>query len=705
MKRIAIYVIHDKDGILDGYRKYYLQELRKVTDCIVAVVNGVLTAESRDELEYLVDDIFVRDNTGSLVYGWIIGIKHIGWDNLYKYDELLMLNDSFFGPFFPLDEMFSIMEKDNADFYGAMKNFEEKEYTSIAGRPLKHGYFRGSICYFYIIRKRLFHSTEFRKYWEQEPVIVEDWDVYFFNEINFYDYVIDAGFRVAAYQSDKLKGVFFDNLTHNMYRLIKDDHIPFARIRPFATDMKYQSLQIHYAKDPRQTMEFIDKHTNYDANLIWDYILRTKRLSDIYGQLQLEYVVPKDSVEKIFLYDENIAVILHIYYEDCVEICVAYCENFPEKTDFYVTTTSEKTKKAILKAFECRNLSCICNIRPNVGVAMSSLWVTYAEVVTSGKYEYICYFHDKKSNYNHFSIIGEQFATRLYENLFGTSEIVKNIINLFEDNPRLGVLGVPLVYHGDYFFTAQNGWQKNYENVMNLSKQLGFKTELDKKNMPIFPAGDMFWFRSPALKKAIGKGLGYDDFDVDYKIDFTFMHAIERIYGLAAQDSGYYYADVINTDNARSDLVNYQYMLYKLMEIVSNNGNFIYNFEIAKQILHKTGEKESLAWHEDNSKKQQDYIEVQKERITELETGLAWHEDNSKKQQDYIEVQKERITELETGLAWHEENIGYQNNRITELEMGLAWHEENDKKQQRYIEIQRRQIMELENMSMHKNLS
>jgi rhamnosyltransferase len=657
MKRIAVFVIYDKDGILDGYRTYYLQELRKVTDYIVAVVNGILTAESRDALELLADDILVRNNTGLLVYGWIDGLKHIGWDKLYEYDELLMLNDSFFGPFFPPDEMFSAMEKGNADFYGVMKNFEEKEYTTIAGRPLKHDHFRGSICYFYVIRKRLLHSIEFRTYWEQEPIIQEDWDAYFFNEINFYDYVIDAGFRAAAYQSDKLQGVFFDNLTHNMYRLIKDDRIPFARARPFATDMRDQSLQIGYAKDPRQTLEFIDKHTDYDVNLIWDYILRTKKISDIYGQLQLEYVVAKDSVEKAFLYDKNIAVILHIYYEDCVEICVTYCENFPEKTDFYVTTTSVKTKEAILKAFKCRNLSCACTIRPNVGVAMSSLWVTYAEVVTGGKYEYICYFHDKKSNYSHFSIIGEQFAIRLYENLFGTSEIVKNIINLFEDNPRLGVLGAPLVYHGDYFFTAQNAWQKNYENVVNLSKRLGLKTEIDTKNMPVFPAGDMFWFRSDALKKAIGKCLEYDDFDVKYEIDFTFMHAIERIYGLAAQDAGYYYADVINTDNARSDLVNYQYMLYKLMEIISDKGYFVYNFESVKQIFYKIGEtKEALTWHEDMVKKQQAHIETQNRWIAELKQGLAWHEENSKKQQAHIETQNRWIAELKQGLAWHEEN-------------------------------------------------
>ena len=108
-KRIAIYVIYDKDGILDNYRVYYLKELRKVTDTIVAIVSGTLTPESRDQLETLVDDICVRENTGLLAGSWIDGIKHIGWNELDNYDELLMLNDSFFGPFFSLSQMFDTM--------------------------------------------------------------------------------------------------------------------------------------------------------------------------------------------------------------------------------------------------------------------------------------------------------------------------------------------------------------------------------------------------------------------------------------------------------------------------------------------------------------------------------------------------------------------------------------------------------------------
>ncbi|WP_443873393.1 rhamnan synthesis F family protein [Megasphaera sp.] len=584
-KRIALYVIYDPDGKLDGYRKYYLQELRSVVDYIVVIISGIITPESREELEIYSDEILVRENKGLLAGSWIDGIKFIGWDCLSRYDELLMLNDSFFGPFYPLKDMFEKMEESNADFYGAFKNYEEKKLHEIAGRKLKHNYFRGSICYFYIIKERLLHSPEFKKYWSQAPNIKENWDTYFFAEMDFYDYVLDSGFRIDAYQSDNLKGYLFDNLTHNMYKLIKDDKIPFARIRPFGTDVKGQSLLVNYGKDPRETLNYIDKFTDYDINLIWDFLLRTKNLSHIWNQLQLEYVVPKNSIEKEFTYTDRIAVIIHIYYENLVENITNYCENFLPNTDFYVTTTDEKVKNTIENAFKNRNLKCKCVVRPNVGVAMSSLWVTFSNIVLSGKYKYICYFHDKKSPYTDYAVTGEQFAKRCYDNLFGTTEIVKNIINIFEDNNRLGIIGPPMVYNGPYFFVSWRSWKLNYKNTVKLAKFLDLHVNIDESVMPVAPYGDMFWFRTDALKKVIGKNLDYDFFNIKYEKDGTILHAMERIYGFAAQDSGYYYADVINTDDARSDLVNYQYMLYGLCNEMLKNGLDPYTYSRACEIV------------------------------------------------------------------------------------------------------------------------
>lgn len=583
-RRIAMYVIYDKDGKLDRFRKYYLQELRKEVDTIIGVVSGTLTPESRDELAELTDDFFVRENKGLLAGSWIDGIAHIGWDTLAEYDELLMLNDSFFGPFYPLREMFEDMENSDADFYGCMKNFEEKSYTAIAGRPMKHGHFMGSICYFYIIRSRLLHSAEFQKYWSSMPEIKEDWDTYFYAEIDFYQYVKDAGFRIDAYQSDKLKGYFFDNLSHNMRRLVIDEHIPFARQRPFCSDMKDQSQQINYGQDPRKTLEYIDKHTEYDASMIWDYILRTKNLTDIFNQLQLEYVIPRDFVEKPFTYQKRIAVIVHIYYEDQVETIAEYCTNFPENTDFYVSTTKKETEKVIRESFDSRQLRYKCKVRRNVGVAMSTLWITYADVVTAGNYEYIFYFHDKKSPYAQFAVQGEQFAHLCYQNLVGTPEIIKNIINLLEENPRMGVVGAPVVYHGEYFNVSSRNWAGNFQNTVDLAKNLNLHVDIQLDKIPVAPYGDMFWFRPAALKKAIGYGFTYDDFDIKYQSDFTILHAIERIYSFAAQDSGYYYAEVINSDWARSDLVNYRYMLQTLCNDLWGRGYYYSNFQYLHQV-------------------------------------------------------------------------------------------------------------------------
>ena len=584
-KRIAMYVIYDKDGILDGFRKYYLRELRKVCDTIVGVVSGTLTPESRAELEELTDDFFVRENKGLLAGSWIDGIAHIGWDKLEEYDELLMLNDSFFGPFFPLQDMMDAAEKSNADFYGATRNFENKEYREMWGRQLRHGHFMGSISYFYIIKRRLLHSNEFRSYWSQHPDVKEDYDTYFFAEIDFFDYVRDAGFIVDAYQTDKLKNYFPDNLTHNMVKLLETDKVPFARIRPFATDMKDQSMHVGYGRDPRLTLEYIDKHTDYDINLIWDYILRTKNLTDIFNQLQLEYVLPLHSLERPYSYKKRIAVILHIYYEDLVDNLVDYCLNFPAETDFYVTAVTDKTREKIIKAFSDRGLNVTCVKRPNVGVAMSTLWITYANVVLEGNYEYICYFHDKKSPYSTYEIQGEQFAERCYQNLFGSRELVENIINLFEDNPRMGLIGVPCVYHGDYFAVATGSWGVNYQNTVDLAKELDIRVNISSEKTPVAPYGDMFWFRSTALSKAIGHGYTYDDFNIEYKPDGTKLHAIERIYAFAVQDAGYYYAEVLNSDYARSDLINFQYMVHQYNEIFLKLGYYPYNYNYSKQIL------------------------------------------------------------------------------------------------------------------------
>ena len=575
-KRIAIYVIYDKDGILDSFRKYYLTELNRVVDYVLAMVCGTLTPESRDELEKIVDEICVRENKGLLAGAWVDGIAHIGWDTLDTYDELFMLNDSFFGPFYPLEDMMDAMEKSDADFYGAMRNFEDKNITDLWGHRPRHGYVRGSICYFYIIRPRLLHSSEFKSYWSKMPEIQQDGDTYFYAEINFYDFVVDAGFKIDTYQSEKYRHYMFNNLTHNMQKLVSEEKIPFARIRPFTNDLLFEELTIGYGKDPRKTLEHISLSSNYNTNYIWDYILRTKNLFSVFNQLQLEYVVPKYTVEKNFnnSIEMPIAAIIHIYYEDQIKKIIAYCRNFPKGTDFYVTTDSKIKRQRIEAAFCEYGLKATIKVRPNVGAAMASLWVTYSNIIKEQNYVYICYFHDKKSPYSEYEVVGQQFAERCYENLFGTPTIIKNILNLFEENPKLGIISGPEPYHGYYFTTLINSWTNNYETAKELADEMNLKVDIRPDIPPKAPLGDMFWFRTRAFQKIPEMNYTYQDFNIKYKSDGTKLHAIERLYAYIAQNEGYFFAEVINSDEARSDLVNYRYIINNLLWAIVSSGAY-----------------------------------------------------------------------------------------------------------------------------------
>ena len=313
------------------------------------------------------------------------------------------------------------------------------------------------------------------------------------------------------------------------------------------------------------------------------HIFKNLQVFNLKGRAVLGFsFIRRFKARQKYSYEKKIAAILHIYYEDQVKLLAKYCNNFPSNTDFYITTTCEKTKKLIEKTFSESGIKIICTIRPNIGVAMSTLWVTYADVIASGEYEYICYIHDKKSPYSDYEIVGQQFAERCFENLVGTKNVIENVINLFENNPKLGILGPPEPYHGAYYTVFADSWMANYQNAVKVAKELGLSVDIRAEIPPAAPLGDMFWFRADALKKIPEMNFKYEDFDVKYAPDGTKLHAIERLYGYIAQDAGYYYAEVINSDEARSDLVNFRYIIHDIMRNMLSAGCIAYNFELAK---------------------------------------------------------------------------------------------------------------------------
>ncbi|ORA18208.1 hypothetical protein BST16_02220 [Mycobacterium asiaticum DSM 44297] len=122
---LALFAHFDPQGVVDPYVIYYLERLHEIGATIIFVSGApVLSPDSVDPIRELCAGIYTRHTLsldfGSWHLGWSI-LRQRGW-SLDQFDRLLLVNDSVYGPLFPLDEMWSSFC--GADMYGAIESHE-----------------------------------------------------------------------------------------------------------------------------------------------------------------------------------------------------------------------------------------------------------------------------------------------------------------------------------------------------------------------------------------------------------------------------------------------------------------------------------------------------------------------------------------------------------------------------------------------------
>ncbi len=119
MKSLAIYVVYDKDGIVDKYIFRAIEELQLVCNELIVVVNGSLEKQYLDSLCEVADLVIVRENKGfdAGAYADVI-IHHIGKEKIGLYNTIILCNDTFYGPFSHFVDIFNYMKEGNYDYWG-----------------------------------------------------------------------------------------------------------------------------------------------------------------------------------------------------------------------------------------------------------------------------------------------------------------------------------------------------------------------------------------------------------------------------------------------------------------------------------------------------------------------------------------------------------------------------------------------------------
>lgn len=537
--RLAVYSFEDKNGIADGYAVFFLKELRKSASKTVCVIRGNITDKGREALSGCADEVLEAKGAGcdGAAYAFFVNGRQ---DEIKRYDELILCSSSFFGPLYPLENVFREMDgrKEKGDFWGMTVSQRINEHID---------------PYFMVFGTKVIGSSAFAGFfsrYREIPTSIED---RLFG-IELTDALSMAGF---SYSSLVGSGVHPDSTVLYPDLLVREHSFPFVMKEAFTSDYA-PFFEVGRGQNAGKCLQYIKDHTSYDTGLVWQHLLRTQKMSVLRQNLNLNYIIPSSGSCECAERIGKTAVVCYVYYKENIEECLSYVRNAAGLADLYFVAGSFETLDAARKVLEGSGFSKVEYIRKkNKGRDVSAYLIDCADLFES--YDYLCFVHDKKSPHNENSETTHEFFRACMESMLYSRAYVTNLLRIFEDNPRLGVAVMPPLIFSRFY---SNEYQLNPGNVSNINeliRTLGLGVPFDEK--PVAAYGDMFWCRTVAMRKLFGRKWSYDDLPGEpVPDDGTILHAIERIHPFVAQSSGFYAAWVHPDVSAASFMNNLYYI-------------------------------------------------------------------------------------------------------------------------------------------------
>ncbi len=554
MKRLCVYLIFDKKGIIDQYIEYMLKELKSCVHYIVVVCNMMEIFRGSDILTKYADIIFYRENIGFDAGGFKEALCcSLGWETVLQYDELVLVNDSMFGPFKPMENIFLEMENKSVDFWGLAKHGTQKENGEII--------FAEHIqTYFLVIRSKMLHSIDFREYWDSLPYYLDFWEVICQYETKFTSYFSSLGYKydvLSDIDVNNDKTNYTNNYSQYLaisYELIKKRNFPFLKKQQIA----YNTLLTQTQENLFQAIQYIDKETNYDVNLIWDNIIRTLNMADLQRSLHLQYIIT--SKEDKLMRKKHIAIIIYASYREAAEYIKEYLAELNQDSGYYILVVSESAD--ILKAYQGQG---ICG-------RILSKGQNY-DLTEVSEYDLVCVLHDTDvTSEVRPSCTGKSYFYCIWENLLKCESHVQKVMEKFETEERLGFLAPPQPNFADFFGELCSGWNGHYGTVKRITEELRLECPVSEELPPYRITSD-FWIRGNVLKQL--RRLKAEDY-----------RYTSYLWSYLAQDMGYYSGIVESTDYAAMNEVNLSYYLKEIAAWVRNGyGEFRGFREMKEKIL------------------------------------------------------------------------------------------------------------------------
>lgn len=234
----------------------------------------------------------------------------------------------------------------------------------------------------------------------------------------------------------------------------------------------------------------------------------------------------------------KIAVQLHAFYLDKLDLILEHLRHLPVRFDLLVSTDTPEHALEITAIVEQSGLDCGLDIRctPNRGRDVAPLVCLFGRKLLD--YDCALHIHTKKSaSVKADADYGHQWLLHNLGFLARNREYVTAILSLFASTPNCGILA-PQPWKGVRHVMT---WTSNRPAAKALMERLHLSPRALKTQPLMFPSGTMFWFRPAALQPLLASDLQIDDFPPEpLPNDGTLAHAIERCILYIALAQGYH---------------------------------------------------------------------------------------------------------------------------------------------------------------------
>ncbi|MCI8454953.1 MAG: hypothetical protein HFE84_10125 [Lachnospiraceae bacterium] len=472
--------------------------------------------------------------------------RYITWEGVQEYDELILVNDSCYGPLFPLDEMFHKMDKEKAslDFW-----------TITEQQPFKKGpYCEEKIPYhiqpyFAVIRKKLLHSPDFSDFWKGLTVPENYWEAVENYELKFAAFFAARGYTCGAYVDSarfcKSDTEWFAYVMFDIFRLISECRCPFVKRKAFKY-IQETIYKLNAGETVRKTLDYIQTHTAYPAELIWEDLIHDLPPKALHLALHLDYMVP--SHDRTEGHQDGLKRKLFVYVRDIdfAEACLKRINTLPPNTDAYMYAEGPAIKK-------------IFN-----GSTHAKLWNRIdsweqTEEIHAGESDYLCLIIDDTATKKFFYHAAKlSYIESVWENMWLDPSYVENVVFIFEKEKKLGLLTPPEPYFSIFFTSC-----------------FASKPSSDET----FTTNHAFWIRTAAIRERLSG-----------RIEKEWLFPLADTLSKAVRRSGFYSGILMEEHWTSVFTANYRYMLEGLTKHIAGdvlcNGEYAEIISVNPEIYH-----------------------------------------------------------------------------------------------------------------------